>query len=72
MKLEDSLNKIAVPGHAGPHPEAYHQAVFDRLLSATNGLSGPAYRDALQTEIRAIGRDIQAPGSVLNQLVTKP
>lgn len=35
MKLDDALNKIAVPGHKGPHPEAYHQAVFDRLSSAT-------------------------------------
>jgi RHS repeat-associated protein len=72
MNLEDALNKIAVPGHRGPHPEAYHQAVFDRLTSATNGKSGGAYRDALQAELRAIGREIQAPGSVLNQLVTNP
>ena len=72
MKLNDALNKIAVPGHKGPHPEAYHQAVFDRLTSATDGLSGSAYRDALQTELRVIGREIQTPGSPLNGLVTKP
>ena len=54
------------------HPEAYHHAVFDRLTAATNGLSGEAYRDKLQAELRAIGREIQTPGSVLNKLVTKP
>jgi hypothetical protein len=72
MKLDDALNKIAVLGHKGPHPEAYHQAVFRRLESATSGLSGSAYRDALQTELGVIGREIQTPGSVLNGLVTKP
>ncbi|QNM95561.1 RHS repeat-associated core domain-containing protein [Chitinimonas koreensis] len=71
MNLDDTLNKIAVLGHKGPHPEAYHQAIFDRLTSATNGLNGHAYREALQLELRALGKEIQTPGSLLNKLVTK-
>ena len=31
VKLSDKANKVRVPGHFGPHPEAYHQIVFDRL-----------------------------------------
>jgi hypothetical protein len=72
MTLDDALNKVSVPGHRGPHPEAYHQAVFDRLNSATDGLSGSAYGDALRSELKSIGREVQTPGSHLNQLVTKP
>jgi len=70
MDLQHELNKISVPGHVGPHPQAYHQMVFDKLESATRGLDGPAYRDALQAELRNLGREIQTPGSTLNKLVT--
>lgn len=70
MTLDDALNKVALPGHKGPHPEAYHQAVFRRLTSATDGLNGKAYSDALQKELGAIRSEIQTPGSLLNKLVT--
>lgn len=54
------------------HPEAYHHAVFDRLTAATNGLSGEAYRDKLQAELHAIGREIQTPESVSEQARDEP
>ncbi len=72
MHLDDALNKIAVQGHKGPHPEAYHQAVFRRLEGATSGLNGGAYRNALQTELQAVRQELQNPGSMLSQLVRKP
>lgn len=72
MNLDDALNKIAVPGHKGPHPPEYHQAIFDRLTAATRGLNGDAYRDALRQELGALGREIQTPGTILNHLVTNP
>jgi len=72
MSLDDGFNKIAVLGHKGPHPEIYHRAVFDRLSDATKGLNGAAYRNALQNELTVIGKEIQTPGSILNNLVTKP
>ncbi|QRN93001.1 AHH domain-containing protein [Archangium violaceum] len=31
MSMEDPANKVPVPSHKGPHPEAYHQEVFRRL-----------------------------------------
>jgi RHS repeat-associated protein len=71
MKLDDALNMIPVPGHKGPHPEAYHQAVYDRLARATSGKVGDAYRSALQGELQKIGAEIQKAGTVLNRLVTK-
>lgn len=43
-KLDDAINKINVPGHKGPHPEAYHGAIFDRLQAATKGLGGEDYK----------------------------
>ena len=53
MTLEDAANKIAVPGDRGPHPQAYHEAVFQRLSNATEGLSRSAYTSALQAELTA-------------------
>jgi hypothetical protein len=70
MTLEDALNKVRVPGHFGPHPEAYHQAVYDRLLSATSGLSGSAFTKALQAELIAIGTEATTAGTALNKLLT--
>src|SRR5262249_48795294 len=70
MTLEDVANKVRIPGHAGPHPEVYHQAIFDRLTSATQGLSGKAYKDALLRELESLAREAQTAGSSLNRLLT--
>jgi hypothetical protein len=70
MTLEDALNKVPVLGHQGPHPAEYHQAVYDRLLSATRGLSGEQYAAALKAELTALGKEAKAPGTLLNQLLT--
>ena len=70
MNLGDGLNKIRVAGHYGPHPEAYHDAVFRRLDGATKGLEGKAYGQAFRTELDAIGRDATTAGSDLNKLLT--
>ena len=70
MSLEDAANKVHIPGHFGPHPEAYHQAIYDRLAAATKGLSGPAYKDALMNELKRLGQEVQTPGTTLNNLLT--
>ena len=31
MKLNDKANKVRIPGHKGPHAEAYHQRIYDCL-----------------------------------------
>lgn len=71
MSMQDVLNKVRVPGHKGPHPEVYHQTVFDRLQSATKGLDGNAYKQAFQKELAAIREEVASPGSFLNSLVVK-
>jgi hypothetical protein len=70
MNLDDAANKVAIHGHHGPHPEAYHQEVFRRLEHATKGLSGDAYGKALRAELDSVRADAVTPGSVLNKLLT--
>ena len=52
MTLEDAANKVLIPGHFGPHAEAYHLEIYRRLRTATRW---------------SLGRGIQA-GAVLNEL----
>ena len=71
IDLDDALNKLAIPGHKGPHPETYHQLVYDRLLAATKGLSGDAYRAALEAELAALKAEASTVGCIINKLLTK-
>lgn len=71
LDMNDALNRVRIPGHAGPHPEAYHRAVLDRLTQAVQGTSGSAYRQALETELRSLARDVATPGNILNDLLRK-
>lgn len=64
-------NKTVVFGHAGPHPEAYHRAVFDRLVSATRGLDGARYRKAFLKTLHQLQVEIATPGTPLNKMVTR-
>jgi hypothetical protein len=70
MTLDDAANKVSIPGHKGPHPEAYHEEVFERLTKATKGLSGDAYTQALRKELDAIRTEAATAGSHLNKLLT--
>ncbi|WP_420127656.1 AHH domain-containing protein [Longimicrobium sp.] len=71
MSMDDVANTVVVPGHKGPHPAAYHSAVYDRLTNAVRGKDGLAYRQALTEELQAIGREAATPGSLLNRLLTR-
>jgi hypothetical protein len=71
MSLNDPENLVSIPGHQGRHPEPYHRTVYDRLFTATEGLTGEAYKDALIGELRQIRSELLTPGSDLNKLVTK-
>jgi hypothetical protein len=70
MTLDDAANKVRVPGHKGPHPEAYHHEVNRRLVEATEGLSGKPYQDALKTGLQQLRADILTDGSQMNRWVT--
>jgi hypothetical protein len=70
-KLKDAINKIEVIGHKGPHPDEYHQAVFDRLQSATKGLEGAEYKKAFESTLEVLKKEVSTAGTELNKLVTK-
>ena len=58
VELNDAANALPMPGHKGPHAQRYHDEVYQRLKSATNGLTGPAARQAFYREMMNIRRDI--------------
>ncbi len=70
MTLEDAANKVGIPGHQGPHPQAYHEAVAARLERATKGLSGDAYSAGFRTELNAIRTEAATVGTPINKLLT--
>lgn len=54
---------------AAAHPQAYHEAEFDRLRTATRGLEGDAYSTAFRAELGAIRTKAAATGSALHGLL---
>ncbi|MFP2929936.1 AHH domain-containing protein [Pyxidicoccus sp. 3LG] len=68
----DPANLIRIRGHEGPHPEAYHQEVFDRVTKATNRCrTEERCREALTRELQRIAREIMTQGSGLRRLLTE-
>lgn len=71
MRLKDSENIVAIQGHKGPHPQRYHQLVYERLRSALGNCSSIAECKArLLPALDDLARDIATRGTELNQLVT--
>jgi len=58
MSLEDEANKVFLEGHAGRHSDKYHRHVKERLEEATEGLSGDAYKEALQQELKTLKAEL--------------
>jgi hypothetical protein len=71
ITLQDKHNKVFVAGHKGPHPQEYHETVFDRLDQATKDKEGEAYKGALIAELDKLAEEIATPGTELNKLITK-
>ncbi|WP_368668597.1 MULTISPECIES: AHH domain-containing protein [unclassified Myxococcus] len=71
MSLNEPANIVRIKGHKGPHPQEYHEAVFQRLSDATEGCRTlQKCREALTAELRDLAGEIATPGSDLNRLVT--
>jgi len=66
--LESGWNKVYLRGHYGPHPEAYHKRIFERLAKAVRGKRPHtnAYTQAVQRELRKLGRDLLGDVTKLN------
>lgn len=72
MQLTDKANEIPIPGHKGPHPQRYHELVFNRLSEALRSCRGAEMcRERLTAALKDLATDISTPGTELNQLVTR-
>ncbi|AFE05158.1 putative lipoprotein [Corallococcus coralloides DSM 2259] len=72
MELKDPENVVEVPGHRGPHPQRYHQRVYDRLEQATRGCrSVEQCREALVAELRKLAQEATTHGSGLHKLLMR-
>lgn len=72
MKLTDAANEVPIAGHKGPHPQRYHELVFNRLSEALRSCrSVEACRARLTATLDDLAKDIATPGTELNQLVTQ-
>jgi hypothetical protein len=71
MSMNDADNIVQVLDHQGPHPEAYHQEVYNRLVAATRGLDGDAYVAAFRGALQSMGSELSTPGTPLNLLLTQ-
>lgn len=72
MSLDAAENLIYLKGHKGPHPEEYHEAVFEKLNRELRGCGTVARcRDKLLKALGKIAEEVCTPGSRLYRLVTK-
>jgi HNH/ENDO VII superfamily nuclease len=72
MSLEAKENLVYLQGHQGPHPEAYHAEIFDRLQDATEDCrSQIECRSSLVKELDKIAGEVCTPGSSLHKILTK-
>jgi hypothetical protein len=72
MSLNDPANQVRIRGHEGPHPEAYHTAVYERVREAVTGCRGASScREALLEALKELSQELLTTGSKLRHLVTK-
>ena len=67
--MEDVENLVRIPGHTGPHSEAYHRAIYNALEQATKGLEGQAAKDALIAKLNELSFEASTPGTLLYELL---
>jgi len=72
MELKDPENVVDVPGHKGPHPQEYHEAVYERLWDATRTCrTVVACRKSLTAALKELAEEVTTKGTRLHKLVTK-
>jgi len=72
MSLDAAENLVYLKGHKGPHPAAYHEAVYEKLSDAVSGC-GPVLecKRKLVEALKKLADLACTPGSRLHQLLTK-
>ena len=72
MSLDAAENLVYLKGHKGPHPEAYHSEVYQRLKVAIRDCQSVAQcRRKLVRALKRLADDVCTPGSSLHQLLTE-
>jgi hypothetical protein len=72
MSLDDPANKVRVKGHMGPHPQEYHEYVFEALRDATRTCRTMQQCQAsLKKALDRLAEQISTEGTYLNKLVTR-
>ncbi|KFE63253.1 AHH domain-containing protein [Hyalangium minutum] len=71
MRLKDAENIVPIEGHRGPHPQRYHEVIYERLVRALGNCSSISQcRPQLTDALRRLANEIATPGTELNRLVT--
>jgi hypothetical protein len=71
MRLKDAENIVPIQGHKGPHPQRYHEIVYERLqLALGDCRSIVECRVRLLPALDDLAKKISTPGTELNRLVT--
>jgi hypothetical protein len=72
MSMEDPANKVAIEGHKGPHPQAYHAEVYERLDRAMASCQNTQQcRAALVDELRRLAQELTDKNSTIYKLLTQ-
>jgi hypothetical protein len=72
LSLDAPENRIYLKGHQGPHPEAYHKEVHQRLLRALGQCRDAAQcRSRLVEELKRVANEVCTRGSRLHRVLTK-
>jgi A nuclease family of the HNH/ENDO VII superfamily with conserved AHH len=72
LSMSDEVNTVRVWGHQGPHPEPYHQAIYDSLKRVLDRCeTQDICRKAFIRQLQKFGADIATPGTKLNEWVTQ-
>jgi hypothetical protein len=71
MRLKDRENIVPIQGHQGPHPQRYHEIVYQRLQEALGECSTVVdCRVKLTGALKKLANEIATPGTELNHLIT--
>ena len=75
LDIDGPDNKVYVPNHKGPHPDEYHEYVYNKLKRATKGIdpkkSQEQYQMAVKSTLKEIASEAQEVGSQVNKWLTK-
>jgi hypothetical protein len=70
VDMDDVENIVYVRGHHGPHPQEYHEYIYNALVKATKNKVGDEYRQAFLAKLAYLKIKCKTKGTYLNDLLT--